>query len=748
MKNKHLWNVFFILILSLSSQAQNQPWKKISEKEISKLDKKSRSSIPTAYEIYQLDLNALTTVVQKAPLDLSSQKSTITMDFPSSDGKLERFEIYQAPVMSPVLSAKFPEITSYSGKSVTDPTSSIRFSITVFGFQAVHYSAKTGTSYIDAYTTDLKNYIFYNRNTLKSNRSFECLATTTAVDTPEIPEIPTINTPFDRGTHTFRQYRLAMACTIEFADYHINQARLSNISVNTIAMKKAAVLSAMVATMTRVNFIYERDLSIRMNLIDNNDAIIFIDSDEFSNSDANQLLRQSQTVITQIIGESNYDIGHTVSTGGGGVARLESPCNTRIKAMGITGSPQPTGDAFDVDFVAHEMGHQFGATHTFNSSCSGNVQRETSVEPGSGSTIMAYAGVCVPSVQSHSDAFFHSVSIAQINEFIAVRGNCSTNTFNDVEVLEVHTSAEYNIPFGTPFKLTGNSTNQNQNNITYSWEQTDTEFAVQPPVSSSATGPTFRVFEPTLSNTRFFPKFENVLSGTNNTWEVLPNVARVLNFSLLARDNNSQVGGQTAESFTAVYVQNTGPFVVTAPTASSTEWQANTTETVTWNVAGTTANNINSSHVNILFSDDNGANFIVLKENTPNDGSETIVVPENNSDNCRILIEPVGNVYYALSQKFKITGNTAGGLESYDISEFSIYPNPTNGIFNLKYQSKTLDLITVSIHDLAGRMIRNNTYTNNGNFNQEIDLSQAQAGVYLVSIQEGPNKQVKRILKK
>ncbi|MBW3520146.1 reprolysin-like metallopeptidase [Flavobacterium sp. NKUCC04_CG] len=747
MKNKHLWNVFFILILSLSSQAQNQPWKKISEKEIIKLDKKTRVSTPSEYEIYQLDLNLLTTIVQKAPLDLSSQKSTIIMDFPTSDGKLERFEIYQAPVMSPVLSGKFPDITSYSGKSLTDPTSSIRFSITVFGFQAVHYAAKTGTSYIDAYTSDLKNYIFYNRKNLKSNRSFECFADTTVADIPEISELPTINAAFDSGTHTFREYRLAMACTIEFAAYHINQARISNIAVNTTATKKAAVLSAMVATMTRVNFIYERDLSIRMNLIDNNDEIIFIDSDEFSNSNANQLLRQSQTVINRVIGALHYDIGHTVSTGGGGVARLQSPCNTNIKAMGITGSPEPTGDPFDVDFVAHEMGHQFGATHTFNSSCNDNVQEETAVEPGSGSTIMAYAGVCAPSVQSHSDPFFHSVSIAQINAYKAARGNCSDNTFNEIELLQVDTAVEFNIPFGTPFKLTGNITSNQLNNITYSWEQTDTEFTVQPPVSSATSGPSFRVFEPTLSNIRYFPKFENVLSGANSTWEVLPNVARTLNFNLLARDNNIQFGGQTSESATTIYVQNVGPFVVTSPSAAA-EWQTTSTKTVTWNVAGTTANNINSSHVNILFSADNGASFITLIENTPNDGSENIVVPESDSDNCRILIEPVGNVYYALSQKFKITGNPTAGQESFDLSEFSLYPNPTNGVFNIKYQPKTLDKITISVHDLAGRMISHKTYNNNGDFNQEIDLTQAQTGVYLVSVQDGQNKQVKRIIKK
>ncbi|WP_430614918.1 reprolysin-like metallopeptidase [Flavobacterium sp. JP2137] len=746
MKNKHLWAILFIVFLSFNLHAQKQAWRAVIAKDVAKLPKADRASIPETYDIFQLDLSKLKQSLQNAPLDQTAKSTDVVVAFPTAQGKMERFEIYQAPVMSAVLSQKYPEISSYSGKSIDNPTSAIRFSLTAFGLQAVHYSAETGTTYIDAYTTDLTHYIAYNREALKNNSSFHC----SVQNSEEFAEnaIQSLTpTAFETTNHTFRQYRLAMACTIEYAAFHLAQAQIAQIPIQTIQQQKAVVLSAMVATMTRVNFIFERDLSIRMNLVDNNDEIIFIDRDDFSNNNSNQLIAQSQSVINRIITSANYDIGHTVSTGGGGLARLEAPCSRNIKAMGITGSPNPIGDPFDVDYVAHEMGHQFGATHTFNNYCGGTIQEETAVETGSGLTIMAYAGICPPNVQANSNPFFHSISIAQINSFINNRATCSQNTIHQVAVLDADAGLNYNIPSRTPFKLTGTTTYPELNNLTYSWEQTDIENAVQPPVATATGGPAFKNMPPSLSNVRYFPNYDSVLAGTNSAWEVLSNVARTYNFSFLIRDNNPLTGGQTAEESIELTVKGTGPFSVTYPNNSQTVWQSNSTQTVTWNTAGTTANDINTSHVNILFSSDNGQTFIPLKENTPNDGSEAINIPDVGSNQCRILIEPVGNIYYAISPRFQVTGNTASTFDAKGLSDFKLFPNPTTAVFNIQFQAVTTDDVHVAIHDLGGRLISNQTFKSSADFNQSIDLNQAQNGIYFVTVQQGIQKEVKKIVK-
>src|SRR5690606_33118756 len=207
------------------------------------------------------------------------------------------------------------------------------------------------------YTTDLNYYIVYaKKNTITTN-IFECLVESNPE--PQQEEVffsPRNNTQALANNGIFRTYRLAMACTIEYAAFHVNAAGLNSA---TESQKKAAVLAAMNVTMTRVNGIYERDMALTMQLVPNNENVIFINSDNFNNNNAGVLIGQSQTVIDGFIGSSNYDIGHTVSTGGGGLAQMYSPCSGS-KARGVTGTNQPVGDPFDIDYVAHEMGHQWG----------------------------------------------------------------------------------------------------------------------------------------------------------------------------------------------------------------------------------------------------------------------------------------------------------------------------------------------------------------------------------------------------
>lgn len=665
-------------------------------------EKTERASQPQKFELFSLDLAALKTKLQTAPLrDNSNGNSNVVISFPNPQGNLDSYRIFESPVMDAALAAKYPGIKSYIGKGIEDPTATINFTVTLFGLHTMTLSAKTGTSYIDTYTKDLNNYIVYSRDGLTTNRTFSCMIED---DHEQVSGKMIQDASLALASDgKYRVFRLAMACTIEYAAYHVNAAGLST---GTLAQKKAAVLAAMNVTMNRVNGLYERDMAMHMNLVANNDLIIFIDSDNFTNDNANTLINESQTVIDANIGLSNYDIGHTVSTGGGGLAQLNSPC-TNNKARGITGSPAPVGDPYDIDYVAHEMGHQFGATHTFNGiggNCTTSTRSNaTAVEPGSGNTIMGYAGICPGvDVQNNSDAHFHAVSIAQMQTFVNGAGSCAVTTNNGNAAPVVNAGADYTIPYGTAFILKGSATDTAGESLTYCWEQTDTQISTQPPVATATTGPNFRSFPPSSNPNRYMPRFQDVLAGNLvPTWEVVPNAARTMNFALTVRDNKTPNGGQTNRDNMVVTFANTGPFRITSPSTADVSWTQGSSQTVTWDVAGTTANGINTANVNILLSTDDGATFTTLVANTPNDGSQVITVPNVASPKCRIMVEAVGNIFYALSKNIAI-----GYTISTTCNTYTANPNTTIAAQNpiawqILGQVNVPDNVTISDLNLA-----------------------------------------------
>lgn len=724
--------LFFVFSFGFS---QNSLWTKTSDERTSMLEKMDRISIPSTYDLYALNFTAFKNQVAQAPMENQEGLSNVVVSFPNADGKLDRFRIFEAPVMDPALAERFPDIKSYYGKSV-DGISSIRFSVTIFGLHVMSVTSETGSYFIDTYTKDLGNYIVYKKqNVTRTSSHFNCLV--------QDDSSVTIGTDSVNSTMAsdglYRVYRLAMACTIEYAAFHINAA---GVGAQPLNVKKAAVLAAMVVTMTRMNGLYERDMAIRMNLVANNDLVIFVDSDSFNNNVASTLINQSQTVIDGAIGSANYDIGHTVSTGGGGLAQLNSPCTTS-KARGITGSPAPVGDPFDIDYVAHEMGHQFGATHTQNNAC--NASAASSVEPGSGSTIMGYAGICPPDVQSNSDAHFHAVSLAQMAIFVAGTGNCAPNNPNGNAAPVVSSGGNFTIPNGTAFVLRGSATDANNDTLSYCWEQTNTQTSTQPPAATSTTGPNFRSRPPVASPNRYMPVFSSVLSGNLvPTWEVVPNVGRTMTFALTARDNRMPNGGQTGRANMTLTFAATGPFRISSPSVAGTSWPTGSSQVLTWDLGGSNAAPINTADVKISYSTDGGASFTTLIATTPNDGSETIVVPSTISSTCRIMIEAIGNIYYCVSRNIIFTNSLSNA--SFGLDQFVLYPNPNNGSFNIQFNSASSNEIGVTVHDVRGREIFNKNYQNTGTFEQTVQLSNVQKGIYLVTVKDGDRKEVKKIV--
>ena len=747
---KILYFLAITVLTLVNSFGQNSLWTKTSDGRIGSIIKMERASSPVKYELYSLDLTSFKLQLQNAPLETINGLSNLIITMPNPKGELDNYRIYESPIMEKGLSDKFPDIKTYVGQGVDNKLLTIRFSITLFGLHCMSFSGDNGTYYIDTYTKDLQNYIVYNRLDVTSNSSFSCLVkglNKNALDNNNIQNESILRS----SDGNFRIFRLAMACTIEYASYHIIAAGLSS---GSLIQKKAAVLAAMVVTMNRVNGIYERDMSLRMNLVANNDLLIFVTSDTFSNTDPYALIDESQVQITNIIGSANFDIGHTVSTGGGGLAG-PSPCVNNSKASGITGSDAPVGDPYNIDYVAHEMGHQFGANHTFNSgsnNCGGqNRNAETAVEPGSGSSIMAYAGICSPQdVQPNSDALLHAISIAEMVSLIINEANCANTTANGNTPPVVNAGLDYTIPKSTAYVLKGTATDSNGDSLTYCWEQINPGVSTTLATATTTSSvPNYRSRLPNSSPNRYMPVLSSVIAGNlTPAWEITPSVARTFAFALTVRDNRVPLGGQTKRDDINVTVNGTaGPFTVTSQNTTGVIYAGNTDRVFTWNVAGTTANNVNTANVKISLSTDNGLTFpVVLSASTPNDGTETITIPGNiNSVNCRVMIEAVGNIFYAVnSQKFTITPSLKS--DSFGLTDFSLYPNPNNGTFAIKFNSNTSTSIAIVVNDIRGREIYSKSIINTGLINQVVQLNNLQSGVYIVTVQDGDKKEIKRII--
>ena len=683
---------FCLLIFAVSAQNSDELWSKSTGFQKSTSKKLARKSIPNKFESYELNLNQLKNKLSKAPKRKEKlEKSSTILSFPNEKGNLEKYQIFEASIMEEGLQKQYPNIRSYIGKGIDNPGSVIRFSVSPIGLHAMVMRNTEGTVYIDPYTENSDSYIVYSSKNLPTIEPFECKFD--EVNTSQKSSVKTTAAKTGNANDgKLRTFRLAIATTGEYSQFHLTRQNISPTA--TDAVKKAAVLSAIVTTMTRVNGIFERDVSLTMNLVANNTAIIFLDAatDGFTNDDSSKLINESQTKIDALIGTANYDIGHTFSTGGGGLAQLNAPCNATLKARGITGSSSPIGDAYDIDYVAHEMGHQYGSHHTFNGdagNCAGdNRNLGTAVEPGSGSTIMSYSGLCAPqNIQNLADPYFHLVGIREMWKNISTGSStCAAISVTGNNAPILNDIPNYTIPISTPFVLTANASDSNGDNLTYTWEQLDTEITTYPLVSTATSGPAFRSIPQTASSKRYFPNQATIISGNlSNQWEVLPSVGRTMRFGVNVRDNNS-AGGQTASKETLVtFASGAGPFKVTSQSTALT-WEAGTSRTITWDVANTNSIPVNCSFVNILISTDGGITFPTkLASNVQNDGSQEIVVPNIATNMARIKVESVGNIFYSINSK-NITIQT-----SEFIMNFAAYSKnvciPANAVYNFTYNT-------------------------------------------------------------
>jgi subtilisin-like proprotein convertase family protein len=646
--------ILFLVFLNISAYSQKATtWKATTKENITPLKQVQRSNFPLDFQLYDAQINDVKNVLQSAPNRLTNSKSNVIITVPNANGGTERFQMFEFSNFVPELQARFPSIRSYIGIGLDDKRAQIRLSMDDSGIQAMIFRTDKKNEFIEPYSADGGVYAVYESTRIRGELPFTC--TTVDVNVSNSLEKQGQQSPMSTSGELLI-FRLALSCNGEYATYFGGTV--------------ANALAGMNATMTRVNGVFEKDLSIHMNLIANNTTIIFTNAGTDPYTTVGQWNGQLQNTLNNLIGDANYDIGHMFgSTGGGGSAGcIGCVCVDGIKGSGKT-SPSngvPMGDSFDIDYVAHEMGHQFGGNHSFSNNVEGSG---VNVEVGSGSTIMGYAGITSQDVQPHSDAYFVYANIKQIQDNMLSK-TCPTRIVLTNVAPVVSAGLDYTIPKSTPFILTGTATDANGDTMTYCWEQNDsatTETGAASAASAAkAGGPNWRSYNPVSAPVRYFPPLARVIAnqattpGTEITVEALSSVARSLNFVFTARDNYAGAGQTNSDAMVVTVSGTSGPFLVSVPN-TAVSWTVGANQNVTWAVAGTTANGVNAQYVDIYLSTDGGNTYpVLLASKVPNDGSESITVPNNIGTTNRVMVRGYNHIFYDISNtNFSIVAPTS-----------------------------------------------------------------------------------------
>lgn len=765
MKKRLLLSVFSAFMFFSAQAQKNRLWMSTTGKDIVVSKNIKRLSFPQKFDLYSLNFEGLKQLLYTAPDRYLSFKGVI-ITLPNTKGELEQFEMFEASNFDSELQSRFPEIRSYIGKGVDDVHAQLRLSISPEGIQTMVFRADQATEFMEPYSEDATIYAVYVSSRDNGSIPFTCSTEDKKLFVDTMPKA----TASKSSIGQLKTLRLALSCNGEYAAYF-------GATTSGTALDTGKVLAAFNATLTRCNGIYEKDLAVHMTLISSTTNVIYYNATTDPYTTMSNWNKQLQNTLsanltgtgtTLAANNAAYDIGHMFgSTGGGGNAGCigcvcvdDTSSTTDLnKGSGITSPADgiPMGDNFDVDYVVHEMGHQMGANHTFSNSSEGTG---VNMEVGSGITIMGYAGITSQDVAMHSIDIYHAASIAQIQANLDTKTILVSTPLTNVAPV-VNAGLDYTIPKSTPFILTGSATDANGDALTYCWEQYD-DCGSQTGSNSVAkitktAGPNWMDYSPSALPYKYFPIMTSVLTnsvttaGTGNDGinvEALSSVARTLNFRLTVRDNVTTAGQTNFDNMVVTVDATKGPFAVTSQATSGISYAGDSTQTITWNVASTSAL-AGASTVDIYLSTNvngNSTTFPTLvAAGLPNNGSASVVIPNIPSTTCRFMVKASGNIFFAVNTtNFTITPSLAN--DEFALNDFSIYPNPNKGNFSIQFYSGSTNAIDIAVHDIRGRAIFERSFSNTGMFSQNLQLDHLQTGVYLVTVKDGEKKRVKKIV--
>lgn len=667
------------------------------------------------------------------------------MSLPLPNGLSISVTLSPSPILSNDLAQKYPHFMTYQAQQVGQPNNIGRFSISHLGLFGFFRYQNQWMLLSPRYINEADEYAsyWYKDGFIKSDTTSLSADFLLAEIQPEEPKLAQKSIATDAVVRT---YKLAISTTAEYTQ------KLGGTAENVVA--------ELMNLVNRINQILLVDLGLQFELVDNQDIIFFdATSDPFTNSDAATDIENNQDTVDQAIGSQNYDIGHVLGTNEGGLAYVGVVCNSQFKAQGYTGLSNPQGERFYIDLVAHELGHQLGAGHSFNatksSSCEqGQRNSSSAYEPGGGSTIMSYAGICdAQNIQNNSDPYFHSISIQNIRDY--VESNFAQDCGVDVDInntipqIQLAQNA-YSIPANTPFVLSGSATDEDNDLLTYTWEQFDNGGTLGATASlaqlnsDNGHNPLFRSFPPIDIAQRYFPKLGDVLADQTSLGETYATTDRDMHFRLTARDNK---GGVNQQDVVVTVVTNKQTFSIDTPT----EWQALSEQEVTWDIGDTLDAPINCANVDImLIADTNNPILTTVQTQTPNDGQQNINVPNVTSDAARLVLKCSDNVFYATSvNAFTIIEAVLGAPVIDSQNTISLNEDSARQIDFSDLNVSDLDSdypqdFTLTIQDGDNYSVNQQTLTPDANFNGALSVSvivndgESDSNVFILQVQVVP----------
>lgn len=652
-------SVIFFLFTSLLAQAQK--WSSVNPEIVA--EELGERILPKEFQLLEVDPNELEIALKEGSLELVLP-----------DGKISVFKVTSNSNFASGLERRYPMIRNYSIESREDRRIRGKIDFSAQGLHVALHHPK-GEIYIDPYTRGKMKYylVYYTRDyqvAPEIKAQYDQHEHHFLQDPVSFIDQKPVRSPFARELEeavTLRTFRIAICATGEYTANHGGTVE--------------GALAAMNTALNRINFVMESELAIHLQLVENNDELIFFDGnvDPFSDGNPGQMALENNNYLVANLGSANYDVGHVFGSSCNSVVGVSGGVGivcTGMKGFGAS-CEISSSDRFYIGIVCHELGHQFGAEHTWNNcppAPDGQFNGQTAFEPGSGSTIMSYAGSCGnQNVAFDADNYYHSNSIEAIKNYIMTGGNCaeSTTVDNHNPTVSANLEGGFFIPIGTPFKLTASGSDMDGDTVFYNWEQFDAgtgSASFSPIENPRGDAPIFRSVPPTEDPTRYFPALNKILSGNFDNSEVLPAYDRKLTFRVTARDQRDVGGGVSWDEVTFRATQTAGPFKVkdeSIPVAM----EAGSFFEIQWDVANTNLLPVNCQSINIRLSVDGGATFpYSLVENTSNDGQEMVLIPDISTETARIMIEAADNIFFDINDSILIVQPATESGYALDIS--------------------------------------------------------------------------------